>query len=319
MSKIAFLDSYTIDKNDLSWEGLKACGDLTLYERFYADQYQIPFTETDILIVNKVLVNDQLLNLFPNTRLVVVSATGYNNVDIGLCSSKNITVCNVRGYSTEGVVQHVFASVFSRYNRLEHYAGEVKKGRWHQTPDFCFYDHSILDLAGKTMGIIGYGTIGKRVAQVSEVFGMEVLVYNKYGSGRQLSDKVKETDLDYLFSNADIISLHVPLNAQTKEMINRDALSKMKPHVTLVNTGRGALINEADLATYLLDHPEAIALLDVVSEEPPVKHNPLFEVPNCFITPHIAWASLQSRTRLMDGVVENIRAFQNNAPINTII
>jgi glycerate dehydrogenase len=318
MANIAFLDSYTIDKKDISWESLKSCGKLTLYDRFYADQHDAPFSDTDVLIVNKVPVNEKLISLFPNTKLVVVSATGYNNVDIPLCASKNITVCNVRGYSTEGVVQHVFAAIFSRFNRLEYYTAEVKKGRWQQTPDFCFYDHSIAELAGKTLGVIGYGTIGKRVSQVAEVFGMDVLVFNKYGSGQMLSSKIREVELEEVFSVSDVISLHVPLNPQTKELINKHTLAYMKENVTLVNTGRGALINEADLASWLNSHPEAVALLDVVSEEPPVKDNPLFTVANCFITPHIAWASLESRTRLLDGVAENIRAFQNNAPINTI-
>ena len=318
MSNIVYLDAFTLGQDDISWHALEACGKFKKYDRYSLDAQVSPDPEPDILIVNKVSVNEALLAHFPNTRLIVVSATGYNNVDLELCISKKITVCNVRGYSTEGVVQHVFAAIFSRFNRLEYYAEEVRKGRWQKIPDFCFYDHSITELAGKTFGVLGYGSIGKKVAEVAESFGMTVLVYNKYGSNRTLSHRIFEVELEEMFSKSDLISLHVPLNTQTKEIINESTLSLMKKNVTLINTGRGALINEAHLSGFLLQNPDSLALLDVLSEEPPSSDNPLLGVPNCFITPHIAWASRESRVRLLDGVVQNIKAFQNNAPVNTI-
>ncbi|HMP29784.1 MAG TPA: NAD(P)-dependent oxidoreductase, partial [Saprospiraceae bacterium] len=206
----------------------------------------------------------------------------------------------------------------SHLNRLEYYAKEVKDGRWHHTPDFCFYDHSILELSGKTLGILGYGTIGKRVAQVAEAFQMNVLVFNKYGSNRQLTEKIKEVDLEILLQDSDMISLHVPLNEKTKEIISAKNLAKVKDTITIINTGRGGLINEDDLSVFLEQNRNAAALLDVIQTEPPQVNHPLYTMENCHITPHIAWASKESRIRLLEGIVANIKAFQSGEPINIV-
>jgi glycerate dehydrogenase len=319
MSKIVFLDAFTLNSGDISWSNLLQLGEVKIFERYTSNQEsKMYLSEAEILIVNKVKVDNSLLALTPKLKYIVVAATGYNNVDLSLLSERNILVSNVKGYSTEGVVQHVFAALLSHFNRLEYYANQVKEGRWQKTPDFCFYDHSIIELAGKTMGILGYGTIGKRVAQVAEVFNMDVIVYNKYGSGRQLSTKISEVDLSELFRRSDILSLHVPYNNQTKEIINKDHLSLVKESITLVNTGRGGLVNENELADFLQKNKNAAALLDVIQTEPPQDYHPLYSLPNCHITPHIAWASKESRIRLLAGLVENIKAFQSGHPINIV-
>jgi glycerate dehydrogenase len=319
MSKIVFFDAYTLNGGDISWDKLYECGEISILDRFDPTHYNSNnFNDTEIIIVNKVKVNQDLIALLPQLKYVVVSATGYNNVDLALCNERGIKVSNVKGYSTEGVVQHVFAALLSHFNRLEYYANQVKDGRWHKTRDFCFYDHSILEMSGKTIGVIGYGTIGKRVAQVAEAFGLNVLIYNKYGQGRKLSEKSQEVDLPTLFRESDIISLHVPLNDQTKEIINSQNLALTKTNVTIVNTGRGGLINEDDLVSFLSNNTHAAALLDVITVEPPQDHHPLYSIDNCHITPHIAWASKESRIRLLDGVIENILAFQKGEPINLV-
>lgn len=315
---IVYLDAYTANPGDLSWDALGQLGNLTTFDHSTNEEAIERARDADILIVNKFRINERNLANFTKLKYIVVSATGYNNIALDATQKAGIPVSNVRGYSTSAVAQHVFSALFSLYNRTEYYNYKVRKGAWNESRDFCFYDHSIEEVADKTIGIIGYGTIGQRVAQIAEAFGMNVKVFNKYGTGRQLSEAIKETDLDDIFQNCDVISLHAPLNDSTNKMINSQSLGKMKPNAILINTSRGGLIDEAALARHLQAQPSFFALLDVLSIEPPTDLNLLVNQENCLLTPHLAWASKQARQKLLTGLTENIQAFIGGELINSV-
>lgn len=315
--KIVFLDAYTTNPGDIAFEELAALGDFTCFDRVSVDDLPTEATNAEVIITNKFKIDTDSLALFPLLKYVVVAATGYNNIDIAALQRQGITASNVRGYSTDSVVQHVFSGIFHYFNRIDHYNQQVKTGRWSKQADFCFFDHSIEELADKTIGIIGLGTIGSRVAVVANALGMNVIAYSHSNNNRGL-DFVTLVTLDTLFVKADIISLHCPLNDSTKEIINKSTLAIMKNTALLINTGRGGLIDERALF-YALDHGViAAAALDVLTDEPPHITNPLINHVRCIITPHIAWASKQARQRLVTGLAVNIQSYIDGNPINLI-
>ena len=314
--KIVFLDHHTLNADGLSLDALSVLGEVKAYPRTDGSTLMDRCKGAEVLISNKVILERDTLVKLPQLKLIVIAATGYNNVDIETCKEIGIKVCNVREYSTESVAQHTMALILRLVNKIQYYAEEVNNGRWHASQDFSFYDHSIFELKGKTIGIVGYGTIGQRVARIASAFGMNVLAFRR-------SPFVKDSfstyaDLPEVFKESDIISLHAPLNADSKELINKQTLALMKPSALLINTARGGLINELDLAAALNSGAIAGAALDTLNVEPPID-SPLIGLPNCVVTPHIAWASINSRKNLLDGIIQNIIAFQDNAPINVIV
>lgn len=315
--KIVFLDAFTMNAvNDLSYTALQELGTLHLYPFTAVADEAERVADATILIVNKHKVTAALLSHAPLLQYIIVAATGYNNIDLSATIARNIPVSNVRAYSTEGVAQYVLSAMLAHYHKLAYYFGETAKGRWQQQTDFCFYDHSIQNLSAKTLGIIGFGTIGKRVASLAHAFGMQVLVHTAYPVPDGYA-YVQPVALTEIFSRADVLTLHTPLNERTREMINAESLASMKPAAVLINTGRGALVNEAALADHLKTQPDFTAMLDVLTSEPPLD-NSLTSLPNCHITPHLAWASQQSRTQLLAGMVELIKNFQQGNLQNVV-
>lgn len=314
---IVFLDAYTNNPGDIVFDPISRLGNLNTYDRTDERDLRNRCEEADIVIVNKFPVNEITLAKMPNVKFIVVAATGYNNINIEAVKKRNIAVSNVKGYSAESVTQYVFASIFALLNKTDYYNQEVRNGRWSACPDFCFFDHSITEIAGKVMGIFGYGSIGKRVAEAAFAFGMNVIVTTRTPI-KDKADYIKEVDTETLFKESDFISLHCPLTKDTKEMINRDNLNKMKKQAVLINTARGALVNESDLVYALENSIISAAILDVLNVEPPVQTNPLLKHPKCMVTPHLAWASQASRIRLMQGVADNIASYLNGNLVNCI-
>lgn len=313
--KIVFLDAFTANPGDVSFDAIHQFGELITYPRTIPEKLSSVAHDADIIITNKFRIDEAALNQMPQLRYVVVAATGYNNIDIDAVKRRQIPVSNVRGYGTESVVQHVFALILSIFNKAEYYDAQVKTGRWARTDDFCFYDQPIFELAGKTMGIMGYGTIGQRVGQVAAAFGMKVIANSR--TPKQVQG-VQFVDIETLFAQSDILSLHCPMTTETTGIINKDNIKKMKNSAVLINTGRGGLINEADLF-YALDHGLLLgAGLDVLISEPPSLHHLLVNHPRCIITPHIAWASQPARIQLVAGIADNIKNFLDGSPINLI-
>lgn len=313
---IVFLDAGTLDFGDVSFDELEALGKLTKYDFTSQDEATIRVQDADILIVNKFKINADVLKLAPKVKYITVAATGYNNIDLSSTKEKNIPVSNVKGYSTASVAQQLFASLLAVHNHAEYYFNEVNNKRWNLTKDFCFYDHSIEEIHGKTIGIAGFGEIGRQVAAIASAFGMEVLVLQH--KHQAVDEKYKVLGLDELLKQSDVLTFHLPLNENTREIICAESLSKMKKNAILINTGRGPLIHEADLARHLSENTEFKAILDVLSVEPPSDANPLIGLPNCYITPHIAWASRQARQRLIHGLVNNIKSFQQGQTMNLV-
>ena len=317
LPNIVILDGYSVNPGDLSWEGFKELGNLTVYDRTSKEQVIERAKGADILLANKVSLHSELLSQLPQLKYVGVLATGYNTIDTEAAKSRGIMVCNIPSYSTYSVAQMVFASIFAITNRVEHYADETRKGRWSHNADFCYWNTPLQELAGKTMGIVGLGNIGKKVAGIAREFGMEVYVFTSKNSV-DLPEGIQKTTLEGLFGVSDILSLHCPLNDSTREMINADALKKMKKGAILINTGRGPLVNEQDVADALECGQLAGYGADVMCSEPPAGDNPLLKQPNAFITPHIAWATVEARSRMVNIAIENVRAFVNGKPKNVV-
>ena len=292
----------------LELTALEAFPDFTAYKNTSVDKVVKRAIDADILITNKVELTKEVIDQLPNLKYICVAATGYNVVDVKYAAKKGIPVSNVSGYSTSGVVQSVFAHLLNVLINIPFYDEEVMDGRWQKTGSFSFYDHSIRELAGKTLGIYGFGTIGQKVGQVAHAFGMKVIATSR-NPERDDKDWVTLVDFESLCREADFISLHASMNASNTGIIDKYALANMKPTCILVNTGRGGLIVESDLAEALDNDVINYACLDVLSTEPPKDNNPLLEAKNCIITPHIAWASIESRTRLIEGIAENIKSF----------
>ncbi|MBU7577055.1 MAG: D-2-hydroxyacid dehydrogenase [Flavihumibacter sp.] len=316
--KIVVLDGYTLNPGDLSWTGLEAQGTLTVYDRTAPDQVVERAKEATIVLTNKTaLTADQLAHL-PELKFISVLATGYNIIDIEATKQLGITVSNVPGYSSYSVVQLCFALLFELTHRVQQHSDAVHQGQWVNSPDFSFWQQPLVELAGKKMGLIGLGDIGQKMTDMALALGMEVLAYSRTRKGRLESQRFKWVELDELLHEADVVSLHCPLTPQTKGIINTASLRKMKQSSYLLNTARGPLIVEADLAQALNEGWIAGAGLDVLSVEPPTAGNPLLSAKNCLITPHIAWASVEARTRLLEETIANVRAFLTGTPRNVI-
>jgi glycerate dehydrogenase len=312
--KIVVLDGYTLNPNDLSWSNLAQLGDLTVYDRTPTHKIIERAGEADILIVNKVVISAQDIQTLPHLRYIGVLATGYNNIDVVAAKKRGIAVCNVRNYGTATVAQHVFSLLLTLTNHAESYAADTRQN-WSNAPDWTYWQSPLMELSGKTMGIIGFGNIGSHVAKIAQAFGMKTISTTDKATPQYLDKKV---GLGTLLLESDVISLHCPLSEETKELMNIRTLSLMKPTAFLINTARGGLIHEQDLADALDKNVIAGAGLDVLTQEPPLATNPLLSAKNCYITPHQAWASFEARQRLMDLTVENVKAFLAGNPINEV-
>ena len=315
--KIVVLDGYGLNPGDLSWSAWKTLGELKVYDRTSPSELLERSEGAEVLITNKTLITANDMALLPELKYIGVLATGYNVVDIDEAKARGIVVTNIPAYSTASVAQMVFAHILNITQRVGYYADENIRGRWTNNADFCYWDTNLVELDGKKMGIVGYGNIGKATARIALAFGMEVLAYTSKDQ-KDLPQGVKKATLDELFAESDVISLHCPLTPDTKELVNANRLKTMKRSAILINTGRGPLINEKDLADALNEGCIAGAGLDVLSVEPSVAGNPLLSAKNCFITPHIAWATKEARTRLMDIAINNLRSYQEGNIINNV-
>ena len=315
--KIVILDGFTANPGDLSWKGLEELGMLTVYDRTRPEETVARAAEADIVLTNKVIINREMMAQLPQLKYIGVLATGYNVVDIEAAHERGIIVTNVPAYSTESVAQMVFAHLLTVTNRTEHYAIQNRQGRWSKNPDFCYWDFPHLELAGKTFGIVGLGNIGRRVAEIALAFGMQVKALTSK-SADTLPAGIEKADLEALLATSDVISLHCPLTDTTRHLINRETLQRMKPSAILVNTGRGPLVDDQAVASALAEGKLAAFCADVLTEEPPKADNPLLSQPNAFITPHIAWATKEARSRLLQVAISNVRAFLNAKPQNIV-
>ena len=315
--KIVILDGYSANPGDLSWQGLEAMGEVTVYDRTKAEETVVRAAEAEIVLTNKVVISREIIAQLPMLKYIGVLATGYNVVDIEAAHERGITVTNVPAYSTESVAQMVFAHLLTVTNRTEHYAIENRKGRWTENPDFCYWDFPHMELAGKTFGIVGLGNIGRRVAEIATAFGMHVKAMTSK-SADALPANIEKATLEDLLSTSDVLSLHCPLTDTTRHLINRETLRQMKPTAILINTGRGPLVNDQDVADALAGGRLAAFCADVLTEEPPKSDNPLLKESNAYFTPHIAWASTEARKRLVQVAVDNVRQFINGQPHNVV-
>ena len=311
MEKIIVLDGAVENPGDLSWEPLAALGELTVYEYTAPKDVTARIGDAALILTNKTVITADIMAACPNLRYIGVLATGYNVVDIAEAKTRGIVVTNVPAYSTDTVAQFTMALLLEIALHVGHHSRVVHEGKWSACRDFAFWDYPLMELAGKTFGIVGYGSIGKAVAKLAEAFGMKVLAYSRHGA------EDYHTELDELYAKSDVVSLHCPLTAENIGMINRETIAKMKDGVILLNTARGGLINEADLREALLSGKVYAAASDVVSTEPIKADNPLLGLDNMIITPHIAWAALEARQRLMDVATDNVRQYlagnvQNN-------
>ncbi len=315
--KIVVLDAYTVNPGDLSWDNLKALGDCDIYDRTLPEQIIDRAKDAEIILTNKVLITKEHISKLENLKYIGVLATGYNNIDILAAKEYNIIVTNIPAYSTPSVGQMVFAHILNITQQVKHYSDEVHNDKWTKSPDFCFYDTPLIELLGKKIGLISLGQTGYNTARIALGFGMKVWAYTSK-SRLQLPPEIKKMELDQIFRECDIVSLHCPLTETTREIVNAKRLSLMKPNAIIINTGRGQLINEQDLADALNNKNIYAAGVDVLSTEPPLADNPLLTARNCFITPHIAWATSASRERLMNIMVNNIKSYLNGKPENNI-
>lgn len=312
MKKIVVLDGYTENPGDLSWKPLEDYGHVIIYDHTSEALIDERIGNAEIVLTNKTPINAQTIFNHSQLRYVGVLATGYNIVDIQAAKERGIVVTNIPTYGTAAVAQYVFALLLEICHHVGHHAQAVQEGRWTTCRDFCFWDYPLIELANKTMGIIGYGRIGQATAEIARAFGMHVIAHDAFKEGVDL------VTLDQLLAQSDVISLHCPLSENSEGIINKNTIAKMKTGVIIINTSRGPLINEKDLKDALLSRKVQAAAVDVVSVEPIKVDNPLLGLENCIITPHIAWASKESRQRLLDIAITNLKAFLNGQPINNV-
>lgn len=315
--RIVVLDGYTANPGDLSWDKLRECGECTIYDRTTPGELPERAAGADALLTNKVVINSETMAALPDLKYIGVLATGYNVVDVDAARERGIVVTNIPAYSTPSVAQMVFAHILNITQQVRHYSNETRQGRWSSSEDFCFYDTPLIELLGKKIGIVGLGQTGYNTARVAIGFGMKVWAYTSK-SRLQLPPEIRKADLELLFHECDIISLHCPLTESTRGLVNAQRLSLMKPSAILINTGRGPLVNEQDLADALNTGKIYAAGVDVLTEEPPRPDNPLLTARNCFITPHIAWATYESRQRLIHIAASNLKAFAEGKPVNVV-
>lgn len=315
--KIVILDGNAITTSDLSWSLLEPLGELTVYTNTNPDQVVERCRDAEIILTNKVVFDASTLNMLPRLQYIGVLATGYNVIDIETATRQNIVVTNIPAYSTESVAQMVFSHLLNIVSRADHYARENRKGRWDSSPDFCYLDHNLFELHGKRMGIIGLGNIGMATARIASAFGMQVIAYTSKDE-ESLPYGIKKASMDEIFEQSDVLSLHCPLTPKTNQLVNAQRLSTMKRSAIIINTGRGGLIDEAAVSEALNNGTIAAFAADVLTTEPPTDNNPLLSAKNCYLTPHIAWATHEARARLVNTCVENIKAFISGEPINQV-
>lgn len=317
--KIVNLDGYTTNPGDLSWDGIKRFGDYTVYDRTPADKVIERAKGANFLIINKTVVTREILDaLSPELEYIGLQSTGYNVVDCDYARKLGITVCNIPAYSTKAVAQLVFAFILQVTNEVALHSDAVKNGEWCTCPDFCFWKTPLTELDSKIIGIIGFGSIGRRVAKLAEAFDMKVLAYAPRPKDKGELKTVEFVDLDTLLKNSDIITCHCPLTEETKGMINAENISKMKKSAIFINTSRGPVVDEKALADALNSEKIKAACLDVLETEPALESNPLLKAKNCYITPHIAWAAHETRARLLKILEENIEAYLCGKPQNVV-
>ena len=319
--KIVVLDGYTLNPGDLDWKGMEAIGECTVYDRTSLTDVQEAIDrigDAEVVFTNKTPMPKELFDACPNIKFVGVLATGYNVVDVAAAKEKGIPVTNIPTYGTAAVGQFTIALLLEICHHIGHHSQAVHEGAWENNADWCFWDYPLIELDGKTMGIIGYGRIGQDTGRIAQALGMKILAYDSYHNPDLESDTCKYAELDEVLANSDVIALHCPLFPETQGIINKDNIAKMKDGVIILNDSRGPLIVEEDLRDALNSGKVAAAGLDVVSTEPIKGDNPLLQAKNCFITPHIAWAPKESRKRLMDIAVSNLQAFVDGAPVNVV-
>ena len=315
--KIVVLDGYAANPNDLSWEDMQALGQLVVFDRTAPDQVLERSADADALLTNKVVLSAETLAKLPKLKYIGVLATGYNVVDTVAARRQGIVVTNIPAYSTDSVAQLTFAHILNITNSVAHYADQNRQGRWSASPDFVYWDTPLIELSGKTLGIVGLGNIGMKVATIARTFGMDVFAYTSKNS-TDLPIGIQKTTLDGLLAVSDVLSLHCPLNEQTHHLINAETLKKMKRGAILINTGRGPLVDEQAVADALNDGQLLAYGADVMTQEPPTADNPLLKCQNAYLTPHIAWATYEARKRLMLIATSNLQAFIEGKPVNVV-
>lgn len=315
--KIVVMDGNGVNPGDISWEKIEQFGELTVYPRTMPEEVLAHVGDAEIVLTNKTVFDAEIISRLPNTKYIGVLATGYNVVDLQAAKEHGIVVTNIPAYSTDSVAQMTFAHILNVTNQVDHYARASRDGEWSRCPDFCYWDKPLIELAGKTIGIVGLGHIGMKVARIARDFGMDVFALTSKAA-TELPKGIQKTTLEGLLGVCDIISLHCPLTDSTREIINAESLSKMRKGTILVNTGRGPLVNEHDVAEALHTGQLGAYCADVMCSEPPSFDNPLFREPNAFITPHVAWATVEARLRLMDIAENNIKEFLSGNPVNVV-
>lgn len=315
--KIVNLDGYTTNPGDLSWDWLGKYGEYKVYDRTAPEQIEERAKDADILIINKSIITAQMLEKLPNLKFVGLQSTGYNVIDCKAARERNITVSNIPAYSTTGVAQLVFAFILQVADNVSLHSYAVHNGEWCECPDFCFWKTPLTELDGKTIGIIGFGSIGRRVAQIANAFGMNVEVFTPHPKPAEY-ENVNFVDFDALLSDSDFITCHCPLTEKTENLIDKTAIDKMKKSAVVINTSRGPVVNDEDLADALNSGKIKAAGVDVLRVEPPEKGNPLLHAKNCYITPHIAWAAYETRARLLGILEQNIKSYIDGNPINVV-
>ncbi|MGM0461508.1 MAG: D-2-hydroxyacid dehydrogenase [Fibrobacterota bacterium] len=314
---ITVLDGYALNPGDLSWKNIDALGTLTVYDTTPPEKAVERLKDTDIALINKVVLSRDILRSLPRLKLIAVTATGVNNVDLEAARTQGIAVCNIPAYSTDSVAQMVFAHILAVTNRVKEHSDSVKNGEWERAELFCYWKYPLMELAGKKLGIIGFGNIGAAVAKIGAAFGMQIYCHTRTIPENHY-DHVTFSEKESLFAHSDIVVLACPLTGKTEHMINAETLKQMKNTAILINTGRGGLVNESDLAAALKAGQIAHAGVDVLTQEPPVSGSPLISAPHTMITPHIAWASFEARRRAMTITEENISGFLKNTPCNRV-
>ena len=311
------MDGHGVNPGDMSWKPFEEIGQITVYPRTAPEEVVAHVGDTDIVLTNKTVFNADVISQLPNVKYIGVLATGYNVVDTEAAHRRGIVVTNIPAYSTDSVAQMTFAHILNITNRVGYYAAKNSDGEWSRCPDFCYWDTPLTDLSGKTIGIVGLGHIGSKVARLAQDFGMDVFAYTSKNAA-DLPAGINKTTLDGLLGISDIITLHCPLTPSTRELINKESIKKMRRGAILINTGRGPLVNEADVAEALQEGRLGAYGADVMCSEPPAADNPLFAQPNAYITPHIAWATVEARERLMAIAVNNLKAFVSGNPVNVV-
>lgn len=315
---IVVLDGYTLNPGDISWEGIEKLGDVTIYDRTPVDKVIERSAGAEVIFTNKTPVSEEAINELTSLKFIGVLATGYNIVNTEAAKAKGVIVSNVPGYGTNSVVQMTIALLLELCLRVQRHSDAVMEGKWARSSDWCFWDYPLVELSGKTMGIIGFGRIGRQVGDVATAFGMNIVGNSRHWTDQSQRKNFRWAEVPELLAQSDVVSIHCPLFPETKGLVNKESLMTMKKTAFLLNTSRGPIVVDEDLAEALNSEVIAGAGIDVLSVEPPSADNPLFKAKNCIITPHISWATKEARIRLMDITVSNLSAFINGNPVNVV-